>query len=126
MEHKNYLNNSKKPGLKPWQNNIHKKYTNPLPINEKKSKPLRINSMTKQSRVASGSYNYGINGINYTRKREFEKYDTQMEESKALKEYPESYKVSKAKARNVNYEEFTDDLLEDDSFYKAKVYALTK
>lgn len=57
-------------------------------------KPFRLNSMAKPSKGISEKFNYGITGINYTKKREYDEYEYDLEEMKLKHNMNEGYKPS--------------------------------
>lgn len=122
MDNKNYLNNMKKPAQRPWHNNIQKKFTAPISEMEKPTKQYRMSSMTKPTRALSNNFNYGINGINYVKKRNFEVYDNDAE----VKAAQDQYKGYRSKLVNNNHAEDSDDQIDDETMYKSQIYALTK
>ena len=74
-------------------------------------KPYRINSVNKQARAGNGQLNYGISGLSYLKKREFQQYDYDIEESKLHTKYPDNYVLNKQRMgrRTDNDEESTSN-----------------
>jgi len=111
----------KKAGAKFTVGNPRKKFTAPSFVDKSKQrnykqlsqeeqiqekKAYRINSVNKQTRAGNGQLNYGISGLSYLKKKEFEQYDYDIEESKLHSKYSDNYMLNKQRMdRRQGYEE---------------------
>lgn len=126
-QHKNYLNNSKKPIQKYVPGNIRKKFTAQVPTQESLYKPVRMNSVNKQTRGLNGGFSYGINGINYSKMKEIDHLNNEVEEVKALRAFPNKYAASRGK-NEFSYKQESEkkEEIDDEQFFKSKLYSLTE
>lgn len=88
-------------------------------------KPFRMNSVNKPTRGIAGQVNYGINGVNYLKKKGFEHFANEVEEIKSSSNYP-SYAQNFNNQLGSRMQERNRDNSESDIDYEAHIQTLTQ
>lgn len=89
-------------------------------------KPFRMNSVTKPTRGITNQFNYGINGINYMKKKEYDKYEYDLEEAKARAKFSDGYVPSAHKQLFGNTKLEMEDDQSSDNEYESTIAVLSK
>mmetsp|Transcript_12156 Transcript_12156/g.10781 ORF Transcript_12156/g.10781 Transcript_12156/m.10781 type:complete len:122 (-) Transcript_12156:631-996(-) len=85
----------KKPGSKYGQYQLRKNGSKDYQHVVKK--PFRMNSMAKPSQEISEKFNYGITGLNYSKKKKYDEYQYNLEETKTKPKQKEPYNAGFSK-----------------------------
>jgi hypothetical protein len=140
MDPRGYVGH-KKAGGKYGVSNPRKKFTAPTFIEKPKqrsfvplrqeeqsssTKPYRISSVSKPTRGNANQYNYGLKGLGYTKMKEHDKYDYDIEEFKGTSMLPNSYMPSKKQSYFTNSGYQYSDSPREEEGYDDQIRLLTK
>jgi hypothetical protein len=133
---------TKKIGIKFGTSHIRKKAVPPTIIEKSKQhnfrqinqvesstgprKPFRMNSVNKPTRGISNQFNYGINGINYVKKKEYDQYEYDLEEAKAKANFNDDYVPSAHRQLFGNNKMEADDDQSSENDYDATIKTLAE